>query len=313
MDCRRVLEILDCQGPAANDLPESDLAAAEEHLASCPQCAALSRVRRQLDRRIGRALRAVEIPWGARQELMAQIARMEGSVVKAGPVPGHSCESESVNAEIVAAAVIPGDERTFRQPRTGESGSADAIRIPRRRFTKGLLVTAASLLVGIISVFTVTWLLTARWTVEDVTRELARIDFRSLQAMPEFNGGNLAANLPSEPAWQNLDWSCNRVAKGLPATAGRHEMAVYGFAIRQRHRSISGLLAVLPRSHVRRPPAAQSLAETSPDVYLEAAIAGNGDAVAVAWTSGDVVYVCLIQGGADSLELLQRRVDAPPA
>ena len=287
-------------GLAANDLPESDLAAAEEHLASCPQCEAISRNRRQLDRRIGRTLRAVEIPWAARQELMAQIARMEGPAVKAG-------------AEIFAAAGTRGDDQMLRQRGTSESGSADAFRLPRRRFTKGLIVAVASLLVGAISVFTATWLLTPHWTVEEVTRELARIDFRSLQALPEFNGGKVAASLPNEPAWQNLDWSCDRVAKGLPATAGHHQMAVYGFAIRQRHRSISGLLAVLPRSHVRRPPAAQSLAETSPDAYVEAAIAGDGDAVAVAWTSGDVVYVCLIQGGADSLELLQRRVDAPPA
>jgi len=313
MDCRRVLEILDGMGLAANDLPESDLAAAEEHLASCPQCEAISRNRRQLDRRIGRTLRAVEIPWAARQELMAQIARMEGPAVKAGAARSNSCESASADAEIFAAAGTRGDDQTLRQRGTSESGSADAIRLPRRRFTKGLIVAVASLLVGAISVFTATWLLTPRWTVEEVTRELARIDFRSLQALPEFNGGKVAASLPSEPAWQNLDWSCDRVAKGLPATAGHHQMALYGFAIRQRHRSISGLLAVLPRSHVRRPPAAQSLAETSPDAYVEAAIAGDGDAVAVAWTSGDVVYVCLIQGGADSLELLQRRVDAPPA
>jgi hypothetical protein len=63
---------------------------------------------------------------------------------------------------------------------------------------------------------------------------------------------------------------------------------------------------------MRAPPAARSLSEGDPSDYLPAQI-GEGEAVSVAWTDGDVVYVCLVEGGADSLDTLKQLLGAPAA
>ena len=56
---------------------------------------------------------------------------------------------------------------------------------------------------------------------------------------------------------------------------------------------------------------AASLATAAPTgSYLSARI---GDSMCVAWQEGDVVCVCLVKGGADSLEALQNALGEPAA
>src|SRR5262249_29943016 len=116
--------------------------------------------------------------------------------------------------------------------------------------------------------------------------------------------------LPTDMAWQNLEWRCDQGGKALPPAAGRHAFAVYGFTIHdKRPGPIPGFLAVVARRQFRQPPGSAALSTSAPE-YLTGQI---GEGVSVCWTSGNVVCVCLVQGGADSLQRLQQLIEASPA
>jgi hypothetical protein len=308
MDCRTALEILDREGTGMSGLPEADLAAAEAHLAGCGRCAAIVDNRRRLDRKIGRVLRAVDVPRGARQRLLVQLAALETADDDTGVASGEG-RAASGTGNQPAVALITAEWANVAQ------APAEGSRWWQRPLWRGAVPVAACLLVAAIGFFSVIWLMTPRWSVDEVRLELAKISFDSLETLRDFNGEEVANHLPADPGWQKLEWRSGQTAKGLPDGSSPHQFAVYGFVIpgRQR-RPISGLLAVVPRHRMRAPPTAQSLsaafsADSSSD-YLPARI---GQAVSVAWTDGDVVYVCLVEGGADSLDILRRILDAPAA
>jgi|HubBroStandDraft_6_1064221.scaffolds.fasta_scaffold103515_2 hypothetical protein len=282
MDCRAALEIFDCQRTDPSGVPDGDIAAAESHVAECRRCRAIVKNRRLLDRKIGRTMRSVDVPRGAQERLVARLSALE-SVAQAGEAPS---EERAVAAEPAAAA-----------PASGEG----LIR-PQRRLPRGLVPVAACVAVAAIGFFTVIWALAPRLTVEDVRQRLAQIDFASLESLRDFEGGQTASRLPTDPAWKKLQWSCRQIAKGLTDGKG-HEFAVYGFVLpsRQRH-PIRGLLAVIPRGQMRAPPN-NSLTDSLPSDYLPSQI---GESVSVSWTDGGMVYVCLIEGGEDSLSTLRQ-------
>jgi hypothetical protein len=278
-------------------LPEPDLAAAEAHLAGCCRCAAIVENRRRLDRKIGRALRTVDLPRGGRQRLLAQLAALETAADDADL-------AMNTNNQPAAAQGTAGIAHVAKSPMAGP---------PRRQrpLWRGLVPVAACLVVAAVGFFSVIWLMTPRWSVEEVRLELAKINFDSLDSLRDYNGEAVANHLPADPGWQKLEWRFGKSAKGLPVGSNPHQFAVYGFVIpgRQR-RPISGLLAVIPRHRMRALPEAQSLSEAPASDYLPA---GIGESVGVAWTDGDVVYVCLVEGGADSLDILKRILGASAA
>jgi len=297
MDCRTALEILDCEGTGLSGLPEADLAAADAHLAECCRCAAIVDNRRRLDRKIGRTLRTVNLPRGGRQRLLAQLAALETAAADPEVVIGTDIQPAVAQgtAESANVAVAPAEGPRRRQ----------------RLLWRGLIPVAARLVVAAIGFFSVIWLMTPRWSVEEVRLELAKINFDALESLRDYSGEAVANHLPADPGWQKLEWPTGKAAKGLPDGSNPHQFAVYGFVIpgRQR-RPISGLLAVIPQHRMRAPPEAQSLSEASASDYLPARI---GETVSVAWTDGDVVYVCMVEGGADSLDVLKRILGAPAA
>jgi hypothetical protein len=173
-----------------------------------------------------------------------------------------------------------------------------------------LLPVAACGTVAAIGFFSVIWLLTPRLSVEDVRQRLAKIDFASLDALRDFEGGRTASRLPTDPAWKKLQWSCRQIAKGLTDSKG-HEFAVYGFLIPGRQRHVThGLLAVIPLRQMRAPPTGDSLATAASSEYLSAQI---GESQSVSWTEDGVVYVCLVEGGEDSLSILRQILNASAA
>jgi hypothetical protein len=278
MDCRNALEILDCEGDGLTGLDEADVKAAEAHLAECPRCLAITESRRHLDRQIGRVMRTVDVPRDAQERLVAKLVALETGATSSGK--GASAVAASPVSEV----------------------AADPVR-PVRRLMPGLVPVAACLTVAAIGFFSVIWLMTPRWTVAEVRQQLARIDFATLDTLREFSGDPNTSQLP-DPGWQKLDWSCHKIPKGWP-DAGRHQFAVYGFTLpgRPRH-AIRGLLAVIPRGQMRLPPEEQSLL-TAAQVgdYLSAQI---GESVCVTWTENNLVYVCVIEGGGESLSTLQQ-------
>jgi hypothetical protein len=307
MDCRHALQILDFDEPNSDGLPSEvysadELAAAKAHLESCPACARAVVNRRDLDRSIGQVMRAVQIPRGAQQRLLARISQMESDAAVTGPdespAPLKVAEVSESAAGMTASPLVPARPSRVTGP------------VSRRRFLKTFVPMAVCLVVAMTGFFGVVWLFMPRWTVDDVSKVLTRIDFPT-DTLADFTGNDVAAHLPSEPGWEHLDWPCGRRAKGLPDASNL--IAVYAFDIPEtrRHNAIRGLIAVIPQSRIRNPPTADSLATAVPSLgYLPARI---GDSVCVAWQQREVVYVCLIQGGPDSLATLQSVLEQPSA
>jgi hypothetical protein len=322
MDCRQALQILEFDGGDAGDsLAEvysaEERAAAEAHLERCPACARTVANRRDLDRAIGQAMRAVPIPRGAQQRLLARLSELESADAdtdarRTAVVPAGASELDGLHS---------GGEEGGRNGQPSPSTAAtvtparpiQATRLAsRRRFLKRL-VPLSAVVVALVGFFGVVWLFTPSWSVDDISGALAKVDFESLGTLPDFTGKD--AGLPSESGWERLNWKCGTQAKGLPLASNLIE--VYGFDVpKTRHAgadpgAVRGLIAVIPRSRIRNLPEADSLATASPSSgYLQAQI---GESVCVAWQQGDFVYVCLIRGGPDSLSTLQSLLEQPSA
>jgi hypothetical protein len=313
MDCRQALQILEFDaGDAGDSLAEiysaEERAAAEAHLESCPACARTVHSRRDLDRSIGQVMRAVPIPRGAQQRLLARLSEMETAdadtdagptaVVLAGAPESNGAPSDGEGAGRNGQP-LPSTAPLAKPPRPIQITG----RASRRRFLKRLVPLTACLAVALVGFFGVVWIFTPSFSVEDVSKSLAKVDFESLGKLSDFKGKD--ASLPSE--WERL---CGTKAKGLPLAP--NVIAVYGFDIPNTRRTgaVRGLIAVIPLARIRKRPTADSLATAPSSDYLEARI-GTGS-VCVAWQQGDVVCVCLIQG-PDSLSTLQGVLQQPSA
>jgi hypothetical protein len=321
MDCREALQILEFAARDGEDLrdgkdfpsevyTDDERAAAEAHLATCTTCARTIQNRRQLDRTIAEVMQSVPIPRGAQQRLLAQLAELESA--------NSDSNAGRPNAEAELSVDQVGADSPSEQGQNGQSHrrAGSSIRpasasqppapVSRRRFLKVLLPACAA---GLIGFFGVVWFFTPRWTVSQVSDALAEIE--SLQDLGNFTGSTAPIDLPSQPGWERLQWEGGSTAKGLALAPS--VIAVYGFDIPKGRRAaaVHGLIAVLPRNCVGRLPEADSLATAAPTSgYVSARI---GESVCVAWQQGDVVCVCLIQGGPDSLSTLQNVLEQPSA
>jgi hypothetical protein len=305
MDCRQALQILEFDGGDAGDsLAEiysaEERAAAEAHLESCPACARTLANRRDLDRTIGQVMRAVPVPRGAQQRLLARLSELE--TAEADTVPTAEVGRNGQPFPAMVPSVRPA--RPIQAPPLTS----------RRRFLKRL-VPLSALVVALVGFFGVVWLFMPSFSVEEVSGALAKVDFESLGTLPDFTGKDAAAHLPSDSGWERLKWKRGTEARGLPLAS--NVIAVYGFDVPKTRRAgadpgaVRGLIAVIPRSRIRNLPEADSLATASPlSGYLQAQI---GESVCVAWQQGDFVYVCLIRGGPDSLSTLQSVLEQPSA
>ncbi len=262
-----------------------------------------------LDRKIGRVMRAVVVPRDAQEQLLAQLVDLEAASRATEATRGNQTEA----AEI-ASIDVPHE---IRRPAAEIAEQSQAVEVPlksgarsQRRMWRTLAPVSACAAVAAIAFFSAIWLMTPRWSVDEVRAQLSRVEFDSLETLKNFQGKPAASQFPTEPGWHKLDWRCQQMAKGWPDTAGGHQFAVYGFVIpgRQRH-AVRGLLAVVPRRQVSAPPQAQSIGAAPSGEYLSARL-GEGEAVSVAWTEGDVVYVCLVVGGEEPLTTLRQMLGA---
>ncbi len=296
MDCRQALQILEFDDLAAGGLPSEvgsveDRAAAEAHLEGCAACARTVGNRRELDRTIGEVMRAVPIPRGSQQRLLARLAELDSAAADDESVPLNGQASARTATATPAEPSGPADKSAFKS---------------RRRFLK-VVVPLVACLMAAVGFFGAVWFLIPRWSVDDITQALTEVDFESLETFGSFTGNAGIAQLPSEPGWDRLKWACDKQAKGL---IDPNVIAVYGFDLPKTRRStaVRGLIAVLPRSRIRGVPVADSLATASPTGYVAARI---GDSICVAWQQGDRVFVGLLKGGPDSLETLQSALAEP--
>jgi hypothetical protein len=80
MDCKSARSLFEFARPQSGEMDSTELTAFEQHLASCPECDALSRGERGLDRAFAKAMQAVEVPAGLRTRLMDRLERERGDV-----------------------------------------------------------------------------------------------------------------------------------------------------------------------------------------------------------------------------------------
>jgi hypothetical protein len=79
MDCRTARLLLDFHRPRAGELPPEEAGELERHLAGCADCDAAGRTARRLDDHLGAAIRAVPLPDGLHQRLLARLKEERGT------------------------------------------------------------------------------------------------------------------------------------------------------------------------------------------------------------------------------------------
>jgi hypothetical protein len=78
MDCKTARLLLDFARPQARELGPEEAGDLESHLDRCSDCHGLARGQRQLDERLGRAMRLVEVPAGLRDQLLTRLESERG-------------------------------------------------------------------------------------------------------------------------------------------------------------------------------------------------------------------------------------------
>jgi hypothetical protein len=73
MDCKTARLLLDFARPEARELEAEEAANLQRHLDHCPDCHSQASSERQLDERLGKAMRQVEVPAGLREQLLARL------------------------------------------------------------------------------------------------------------------------------------------------------------------------------------------------------------------------------------------------
>src|SRR5438094_788506 len=79
MDCRTARLLLDFARPIPAELEADASRDLEHHLAGCADCDSLARAERRLDEPLGRAMRAVPLPLGLRDRLLARLDAERGA------------------------------------------------------------------------------------------------------------------------------------------------------------------------------------------------------------------------------------------
>jgi hypothetical protein len=73
MDCKTAHLLLEYAGARNSELDAGEASALKEHLAECPDCVRLARMDRAAADRLGEAMRAVPVPPGLRDRLLARL------------------------------------------------------------------------------------------------------------------------------------------------------------------------------------------------------------------------------------------------
>jgi hypothetical protein len=82
MECRDAQFYLRLRRHAGDELGPDVTAPLDDHLATCPACAADARAAASFDTALGAAMRAVPVPAGLRERLVAHVAAKRGTVLR---------------------------------------------------------------------------------------------------------------------------------------------------------------------------------------------------------------------------------------
>lgn len=107
MDCLTARTMLDLVPPSAEGGADAVQAAA--HVAVCPECQAVVQARGEFDRRVGEVCRAVPVPAGLRESLLAQLAAVPQPATASAPaVMNRSRRRWILSVSVVAVLVAVG-------------------------------------------------------------------------------------------------------------------------------------------------------------------------------------------------------------
>ena len=79
MDCNTARMLDELRGFQDDELPPEDEAELEQHLQTCPECQANTRVERRIDNHIAKAMLAIPVPLGLKSKIFDQIATQRGA------------------------------------------------------------------------------------------------------------------------------------------------------------------------------------------------------------------------------------------
>ncbi|MEX1098402.1 MAG: hypothetical protein WED34_20320 [Planctomycetales bacterium] len=287
MDCRTALDMLECDTleapPSAAGGADPELSAARAHVRDCPRCAAAFRALQERDRQIAQAMQDIPVPAGLRERLFAALA-LES------PGAGDT-------ADAVAAEIVPGEGATIPAAEAPPAPVAARRRRNRSWGTAAAAAVVAAVVVG-------GW-----WAAHSGTSRVPLAEWRNeagtawdeFALLPEFDGGFDAIPPASWPAAIQFT-----PPRGVPhPDVPGHAAALYAFRLGSGGAVVEGVVLAVPASAIDSPP------ENTYFNVRSAAYAAAGGSATVAWTEGDLVYVCSVRGGREPLERLQRALDFP--
>ncbi len=301
MDCREIQQLLEAVRPDTDDLLLPEITVAEQHLASCLDCQEAFQKISSFDRIFGAAIRNVSLPVGLNQRVLAAVALQ--SVPSESPAIGDAVENSSDFSRTennVAGDVSAADSNTESVHLT--SGESDIVPAParpvsRRRAMQWIAATSAALLLS-VSAF---WLWPTKWQQSPIEELLSGFGAQADNLQNPFDK-NFAASLPQD-GWDSRQL---RLEGPFGYTDAVHKStadlgAIYQFRLMlSPGNTLSGRLLVIPASRISNPPPASSMLEVA------AVSSTDGNYSSAAWSEGDLVFICVVDGHAGNFSALQR-------
>jgi hypothetical protein len=281
MDCQTARELLELLDPDREDRA----AHAREHVARCPECAALLASRSRFDERVARAMREVELPVGLRERL--------------SEVLNASLDPEALAASFDSAARTAAPSAAA--PATTSAGASARPTPPNRRRLRSRLAAGAVVLLVLMAVGGLAWraLPAPRAAWADLRTQLAECIEEStghvdLTAFESFDGSFDAVGALAEIGGAGL----SPVGIDLDGRPG-HDAAAALVSL-GRGGAATALLVVVPAARL------QASDEWSPSPAW-----GYEPAPHLGWRRGEFIYVCMT--APRNLRELKQFADAPVA
>ncbi len=162
-------------------------------------------------------MRAVVVPRDAQERLLAQLADLEAAPYAREAAPGSQTEAAEISSIDVPHEIHRPPAAIAEQSQVVPAPVKAAAR-SQRPMWRALVPVSACAAVAAIAFFGAIWLMTPRWSVDEVRVQLARVDFDLLETLRNFQGEPAVRQLPADPGWHKLEWRCRQVAKGWPDT-----------------------------------------------------------------------------------------------
>ena len=276
MDCNKAQSILNYADSDPDRVLESNWEALGIHLDNCPKCDARFRGEQELDLRIADVMRdQIEIPVESQRTVVESLQR--------------SHRDDSIHESYDSPTVTTALRKTMQSHSRWKS--------PVWRIS-GVMISSAALLIALF------WSMQnepVRVTLDTIYNQ-APLQTTNLKALPEFDN-RFDAALP-EVGWGNVSLSTPALG-WQPGGESETLAALYSFEVRQRGRiGAQGVLLVIPKSSIEPKPTETRFAPDS----VRYTSRSTQHFASIAWTEGDLVYVCFVRNNPGAIEALRAKL-----